>query len=149
MPLAVALLCHPAGAYGFVVVTLGSFVYACQVRTFVPAFTASAAAVLTGLAFLHVSPSPHGLLLLGLGVILLQCELLLATYGAALIGGLAACVAGSWLLLAPQPGATVVLAAAPKLAIAVAGSLALLAALLRGFRRRTLAPRCTAPPSVP
>jgi len=149
MPLAVALLCHPAGAYGFVVVTLAAFVYACQARTFVPAFTAVAAAALTGLAFLHVPPSPYGLLLIGLGVALLQVELLLATYGTALVAGLAACVAGSWLILAPPHGATVVLAAAPKLAIAVTGSLALLAAVLHGFRRRTLPPGCAAPPSVP
>jgi membrane-bound ClpP family serine protease len=149
MPIAVALLCHPAGAYGFVVVTLGAFVYACQARTFVPAFTAFAAAALTALAFLHVPPSPHGLLLIGLGVALLQCELLLPTYGTALMAGIAACVGGSWLLLAPPHGATVVLATAPKLAVAVTGSLALLAAVLHGFRRRTLPPRRAAPPSVP
>lgn len=149
MPFAVALLCHPAGAYGVLVVALGAFVYACHTRTFVPVLTAVSAAVLTALAFLHVQPSFGGLLLLGLGVALLQCELLLPTYGAALVAGFAASVGGSWLLLAPPHGATAVLATAPKLALALVGASALLGAVLRAFRRRTLSPLRALPPSRP
>lgn len=147
MPFAVALLCHPAGAYGFLVVALGASVYACHTRTFVPVFTAASAAALTALAFLHVQPSFGGPLLLALGVALLQCELLLPTYGAALVGGFAASVGGSWLLLTPTHGAAIVLATAPKLALALAGALVLLGAVLRGFRRRTLPPVRALPPS--
>ena len=140
LPFAVALLCHPAGAYGFLVAALGAFAYACNTRSFVAAFTAASATALTVLAFLHVEPNFCGLLLLVLGMSLLQCELSFATFGTALMLGFTASVLGSWLVLAPH-GATVVLATEEKAAIAVAGSLALLMAVLRGFRRRTLPPR--------
>ena len=137
LPFAVALLCHPAGAYGFIVVALGASAYACTTRSFVAAFTAASAAVLSALAFLHIEPSFSGLLLLALGVMLLQCELWFATYGTALVLGFATSLLGSWLVLAPA-GATPVLSAEAKAALALAGSLALLATVLHGYRRRTL-----------
>ena len=68
MPFAVAILCHPAGAYGCLVTAVGAFVYACHTRTFVPAFTATSAALLTGLAFLQVPPDAAGVLLVVVGV---------------------------------------------------------------------------------
>jgi membrane-bound ClpP family serine protease len=140
MPFAVALLCHPAGAYGFLVATLAAFVYAYHTRAFVPAFTAASAGALTTLAFLQIQPDSYGLLLIVLGVVLLQCEFLLPTYGAALLTGFAASFCGSWLLLAP-PGVTPALAPAARLAIALAGTVTLLATMLRGFRLRTLTAR--------
>ena len=106
MPFAVALLCHPAGAYACLVTALAAFVYAWHTRRFVPSFTAASAGALTTLAF----------------------------YGAALVAGCATTVAGSWRLLAAMPDS----APAPRLAIAIAGTSALLAAVLRGFRLRTL-----------
>ena len=102
MPFAVALLCHPAGAYTCLVVALAAFVYAWHTRRFVPAFTAASAALLTTLSFLHVPPDSSALLLLAIGVVLLQVEFLRPTYGAALLIGLAASIVGSWQLLAAR-----------------------------------------------
>jgi membrane-bound serine protease (ClpP class) len=137
MPLAVALLCHPAGSYVCLVTALAAFVYSCHVRRFVPAFTAASAAALTVLAFVQVPPDAAGVVLLALGVALLQAELVLPTYGAALLGGCAASVAGSWRLLEVTPALPMVL----RLALAIAGTSALLVAVLRGFRLRTLGAR--------
>jgi hypothetical protein len=61
----------------------------------------------------------------------------LPTYGAALLGGCAASVAGSWRLLEVTPALPMLL----RLALAIAGTSALLAAVLRGFRLRTLGAR--------
>jgi membrane-bound serine protease (ClpP class) len=133
MPLAVALLCHPAGAYTCLVTALAAFAYAWHTRRFVPSFMAASAAALTTLAFLQVPPDGVGVALVALGVALLQTELMLPTYGAALVAGYAASVAGSWRLLAALPGSPTL-----WLAIALAGTSALLAAVLRGFRLRTL-----------
>ena len=138
MPFAVALLCHPAGAYGCLVVALAAFVYAWHTRSFVPAFTAASAALLTTLSFLHVPPDSLALLLLAIGVVLLQIEFLRPTYGAALLLGLAASIVGSWQLLAAAPGASGTLAPALRVVLAVTGTLTLAAAALRGLRLRTL-----------
>jgi membrane-bound serine protease (ClpP class) len=134
MPFAVALLCHPAGAYACLVTALAAFVYAWHTRRFVPSFTAASAGALTTLAFLQVPPDAAGVALVALGVALLQAELVLPTFGAALVAGYTASVVGSWRLLAAMPGSTATL----RLAIAIAGTSALLAAVLRGFRLRTL-----------
>jgi membrane-bound ClpP family serine protease len=141
MPLAVALLCHPAGAYACLVTALAASVYACHTCAFVPAFTAVSAAALTTLAFLQVPPDFAGVALVALATVLLQAELVLPTYGAALVSGCAAGIAGSWRLLAAAAEAEPALPAAARLAIALAGTLALLAAVLRGFRLRTLGTR--------
>jgi membrane-bound serine protease (ClpP class) len=133
MPLAVALLCHPAGAYACLVTTLAAAVYAWHTRRFVPAFTAASAAALTALAFLQLAPDMAGVALVVLGAALLQAELVLPTYGAALVAGCAASIAGSWRLLAALPNS-----ASVRLALAIAGTAALHAAVLRGFRLRTL-----------
>jgi hypothetical protein len=138
MPLAVVLLSSPAGAYACVVTTLAAFVYACHTRTFVPLFTAVSAALLTGLAFAYTPPNGAGLALLVAGTALLQAEFSLAAYGAALLTGLSASGAGSWLLLSATPTARDALTAAPRAALATVGTLLLLAAVLRGFRLRTL-----------
>jgi membrane-bound serine protease (ClpP class) len=141
MPFAVALLCHPAGAYACLVTALAGLVYACHTRRFVPAFTAASAAALTTLAFLQVTPDAGGVALVALGVALLQAEFVLPTYGAALVTGCAAGIAGSWRLLAAAAETTPALPAAVRLALAIAGTLTLLAAVLRSFRLRTLGPR--------
>ena len=141
MPIAVALLCHPAGAYACLVTALGGFVYACHTRRFVPAFTAASAAALMTLAFLQVPPDASGVALVTIGAALLQAEFVLPTYDTALAAGCAAAVAGSWRLLAAAADATPALPAALRLAIAIVGTLLLLAAVLRSFRLGTLRPR--------
>lgn len=138
MPLAVVLLSNPAGAYACFVTTLAAFVYACHTRTFVPMFTAVSAALLTGLAFAYTPPNGAGLALLVAGIALLQAEFLVPTYGAALLTGLTASAAGSWLLLSATPTARDALTAAPRVALATLGTMLLLAAVLRGLRLRTL-----------
>lgn len=138
MPFAVALLANPAGAYACVVLTLAAFVYACHTREFVPLFAAVSAALLTGLAFAHAAPSATGLALLVAGLALLQAEFLLPTYGSALLTGLVASGAGSWLLLGATPVAGGTLAGPVRIALAALGTALLLAAVLRGFRLRTL-----------
>jgi membrane-bound ClpP family serine protease len=141
MPLAVALLCHPAGGYACLVAALAAFVYACHTHTFVPAFAAVSAAALTTLAFLQVPPDAAGVALVALATVLLQAEFVLPTYGATLVTGCAIGIAGSWRLLATAAVATPALPAAARLAIALAGTATLLAAVLRGFRLWTLGPR--------
>ena len=138
MPFAVALLCHPAGAYACLVTALAAFTYACHTRRFVPAFTAVSASALTTLAFLQIPPDTTGVALVALGVTLLQVELMLPTYGGALVTGCTAAIAGSWRLLASAASAAPPLPAGLRLALAIVGTLVLLAAVLRGFRLRTL-----------
>jgi membrane-bound ClpP family serine protease len=132
MPFAVAALVNPAGAYACIVVALAAFVYACHTRAFVPLFAAVSAALLTGLAFAHSPPDAAGLALLVAGLALLQTEFLLPTCGAALLAGVAASGAGSWLLLGTA------LPAPTRIAVAALGTALLFAAVLRGFRVRTL-----------
>jgi membrane-bound ClpP family serine protease len=141
MPLAVVLLSNPAGAYGCLVIMLAAFVYACHTRTFVPMFTAVSAALLAGLAFAYTPPHGAGLALLVAGTALLQAEFLVSTYGAALLTGLAASGAGSWLLLSTTSIAHETLPAGPRSALAALGALLLLGAVLRGLRLRTLSAR--------
>jgi len=138
MPFAVALLSHPAGAYACLVTALAAFAHACHTRRFVPAFTAASAAALTMLAFVQVPPDTAGVALVALGVAVLQAELMLPTYGAALVGGCSAALTGSWRLLAAAADAAPALPAPLRVALAIAGTLLLLAAVLRGFRLRTL-----------
>ena len=135
MPFAVALLCHPLGAYALSrrgdrgrvrlrVRTRGSFV---------PAFTAASAALLTTLAFLQVPPTASAWLLLALGVALLHAEFLLADVRRRRsCSGSRRASSGSWQLLAAAPGASGTLAPALRVALAVTGTLTLLAAVLRG-----------------
>lgn len=132
MPLAVAVLCHPIGAYACLVTALAAFAYACHTRTFVPAFTCVSAAALATLAFLQVPPHATGLFLVVVAVALLQCEFLVPTYGTAFVIGIATAGGGSWLLL------TDALPSWPRAAVAGLGTALLLAAVLRGVRLRTL-----------
>jgi membrane-bound serine protease (ClpP class) len=141
MPFAIAVLCHPAGAYACVVTALAGFVYAYHTRTFVPAFTAASAALLATLAFLQISLDPAGAVLLALGAAALQLEFLVPTYGALLLAGVAAAGTGSWLLLAASPAAGGSLTPALRAALAALGTALLLAAVVRGWRLRTLAVR--------
>jgi membrane-bound serine protease (ClpP class) len=137
MPFVIALLCHPAGAYAFLVLAVAGLWYGFETRRFVPTFTGAAAAALTLLAHLHVSPSGAGLACLAAGVALLIVEFRLPTFGAAVVAGLGASVYGSWLLLAPAAGFA--MPTPLRLALALAGALGLLAVVLRALRLRTLA----------
>ena len=138
MPLPVALLAHPAGAYGALVVTIAALVHAYHTRAFVPAFTAVSASALTALAFLHRAPDATGLVALALGVALLHAEFLWSTYGLAAVLGLGACTTGSWQLLASEGAPWPALPTPLRIAVALLGSLLLLVAVLRGMRVRTL-----------
>ncbi len=135
MPLSVAVLQEPIAAYGLLVVAAAGLLRVVYVPgAFVPGFTGIAAALLAILAYLATPPPATGLLLLALGIALLNAEFVFTTFGCAGAAGMAAAFYGSWLLL-EAPGA------APPLArgcLAGAGTLALLAAVLRGWRRHTL-----------
>jgi membrane-bound ClpP family serine protease len=133
MPLAVALLCHPAGTYTSLVIAVVAGLYAAQSRRFVPALTCVAAASLTLLAFLQVPPSLAGLLWLAAGVALLHAEFCWPTFGVAGLLGVGGAVWGSSLLLAT-------LGLPLRGAFALVGAAALLAAVVRTMRRRTLPP---------
>jgi membrane-bound ClpP family serine protease len=136
VPLAVALLAHPAGAYVALVVAVGGGVYGALARRFVPAFTGAAAGFLTLLAFLHVRPHGAALPLIAAGVGLLVAEFRFGSHGTAGTIGLAAVFAGSWLALAPP--ALVPLPLPWRAMLALAGTLALLLATVGGWRRATL-----------
>jgi membrane-bound ClpP family serine protease len=135
MASAIAVLGHPIGAYACLVTALAAFVYAWHTRRSVAALTAVAAAALTGLACLVARPDVAGVALVVLGIALLQMELMVPTYGAALVTGCAAAIVGAWRLLGATPPAL-------RLALAIAGTLTLLAVVLRAFRLRTLGTRC-------
>jgi len=138
VPWPVALLDHPGGAYGALVVTIAALVHAYHTRAFVPAFAAVAGATLAALAFQHRDPDVTGLAALALGVALLHAEFLWSSYGLAALLGLSACTYGSWLLLAAGGAAWPALPVPWRLAAALLGSSLLLAAVLRGMRVRTL-----------
>jgi membrane-bound serine protease (ClpP class) len=136
MPFAVALLCHPAGAYVALVTAIAGLLYAVATRSFLPGFTAVSAALLTLLAFLAVPPNVLGLLLLGLGVGLLHVEFLLPTFGAAGVLGLGVTAWASSQLLAPS--AATALTDPSRSVVAVAGTLVLFAVVARTMRLWTL-----------
>jgi len=138
VPWPVALLAHPAGAYGALVVAIAALVHAYHTRAFVPAFTAGSAAALTALAFLHRAPDATGLVALALGLVLLHAEFLWSTYGLAALLGLGTCALGSWRLLASAGAIWPALPTPLRIAAALLGSLLMLAAVLRGMRVRTL-----------
>jgi membrane-bound serine protease (ClpP class) len=140
MPVA-ALLAHPAGAYGALVVTLAALVHAWHTRSVAGAGVAASAALLTALASIHAPPPLGGAALLALGVGFLQAEFLLPTYGAALLAGLVSSGAGSWLLLSAAHDAGNALPPVPRVLLAALGTSLLLAATLRGIRVRTLPSR--------
>jgi membrane-bound ClpP family serine protease len=133
MPLAVALLCHPLGAFTALVAAIIAALYAAQSRRFLPAFTATSAASLALLAFLQIPPSAAGIAWLAAGVALLHVEFLRPTFGVAGLLGVGTTGLGSYLLLAP-------LAATARGCVAFAAALLLLAAVARTMRLRTLPP---------
>jgi membrane-bound ClpP family serine protease len=133
MPFAVALLCHPLGALASLVAAIAAVLYAAQSRRFVPVFTAVSASLLTLLAFLQVRPSASGLTALCAGVAVLHLEFLWPTFGVAAILGIAATACGSYLLLAALDPVT-------RCAAAFVSTLAVLAAVTRTMRLRTLPP---------
>ncbi len=131
MPFAVALLCHPLGMFASLVVALVTALYAAHSHRFLPTFTAVSFALLTLFSFLQVPPAATGLAWLLAGMALLHAELLVPTFGAAGLAGVAATGWGSWALLAA-------LAPLPRGAAALLGSIILLAAVARTMRLRTL-----------
>jgi len=132
MPFPIALLAHPAGAYGFLVIAVAGIFYGALARAFVPAFTGVAAALLTALAFLHAVPNGLGLGLLAVGLLLVTAEFLLPTYGAAGLTGFVATVGGSWLLLGNLEPLSV------RLLLALVGASGLAIVVARTMRRCTL-----------
>jgi hypothetical protein len=134
MPITVAMLCHPAGAFAALVTALVAALYAAQSRRFLPTFTAVSAGALALLAALQVPPSALALVTLCAGIALLHAEFLWPTFGGAGALGLGATTWGSWLLL----GA---LAPAPRAGVALLGAATLVAAVARTMRLRTLPPR--------
>jgi len=133
MPLAVALLCHPAGSFAALVAAIVAALFAAQSRRFLPAFTAAAAALLALLASLQVPPSALGFAAICAGVALLHAEFLWPTFGCAGVLGLGATAWGSWSLLAA-------LAPLPRGVVALVGTAAVVAAVARTMRLRTLPP---------
>lgn len=131
MPFAVALLCHPAGAFAALVAAIVAALYAAQSRRFLPTFTAVSAGLLTLLSFLLVPPSAAGLASLCAGIALLHVEFLRPTFGVAGALGILAAACGSALLLAA-------LAPLPRAALALLGTVTLLVAVARTMRLRTL-----------
>jgi membrane-bound ClpP family serine protease len=133
MPLAVALLCHPLGSLMAFVAAIIAALYAAQSRRFLPAFTATSAALLALIAFLQVPPSAAGIAWLGTGVVLLHVEFLRPTFGVAGLLGVGSATSGSYLLLAP-------LAPFARGSMALVAGLLLLAAVAHTMRLRTLPP---------
>jgi len=133
VPFAVALLCHPLGAFAALVAATAATLCAAQSRRFLPSFTAASAALLTLLAFMQVPPSALGLTWLFIGIVLLHAEFLWPTYGLAGLLGIGTASWGSCLLLAP-------LAPVARGSAALLGALMLLAAVARTMRLRTLPP---------
>jgi membrane-bound ClpP family serine protease len=135
MPYAVALLSHPVGTYGFVLIAVIGVTYGLHTRRFLPGFTGTSAALLAALGFLHVRPSLASVALLVAGIALLHAEFRIATGGLAGVLGLAAAGGGSWGLLASEQFA---LPFTWRLAVVALGALALLVGIGRAIRRATL-----------
>jgi membrane-bound serine protease (ClpP class) len=138
VPFAIAVVSPPAGAYAWLVAGVAGLVYAAYVpRSFVIGLAGAAAVVLALLGYLHVPPDPVGLAGVAIGVLLLNLEFLVPTFGATAVAGVAAVAAGSWRLLATLPPAEP-LPDAVRAALAVAGTLTLLVVTGRAVRRYTL-----------
>jgi membrane-bound ClpP family serine protease len=133
MPLAIALLCHPLGAFAALLAAIAATLFAAQSHRFLPAFTAVSGALLTLLAFVQVPPSALGLAWLFVGIVLLHAEFLWPTYGLAGLLGIGTAAWGSCLLLTP-------LAPLLRGVVALLAALTLLAAVARTMRLRTLPP---------
>jgi membrane-bound ClpP family serine protease len=131
MPLAVALLCHPAGSLAALLASMVAGLYAAQSRRFLPAFTALSAGLLALLAYTQAPPSAASLAWLCVGIALLHLEFICSAFGAAGLLGLSCAAWGSSLLL-------VALAPSARWALALAAALVLLAAVARTMRLRTL-----------
>jgi membrane-bound ClpP family serine protease len=134
VPLAVALLANPIGAYVALVTAIALLVYGAHARRFVPLLTGSAAGLLTLVAFLHVAPNGGALALIAAGVALVHTEFRFATAGMAAILGMTALLGGSWWLLGLGQGGTT-LPEALRALLAFAGSASVLLATLIGWRR--------------
>jgi membrane-bound serine protease (ClpP class) len=142
MPLAIAVVVPPAAAYAWLVASIAGLLYAAYApRTVVIGLAGGAAGVLALLGYLHVPPDGLGLALLGLGVLLLNAEFLLPTFGAAVVAGLVATTLGSWRLLGALPPVAP-LPFAARCTLALAGPVVLLVVTARSVRRYTL-PRRT------
>ena len=139
MPFVLAIVNPPACAYAWLVLALCGVLHASYVPRFTTGLAGTAAGALATLGYLHAPPSGAALALLALGLLLRNLEFLRPTFGAALIAGLATTTAGSWWLLAVQSPAAP-LPPPLRVALAVAGSLALLVSTEGAVRRYTLPP---------
>jgi membrane-bound ClpP family serine protease len=139
VPIAIALLHHPVGAYTFLVIAIAGVMHGGLTRRFVPLFAGVCAALLAVLAFMATPPGAVSVLLLTVGVVLLNVELRLATFGVAGLAGGAATFAGSLTLLAPSLAFATVFDLG---AVAVAGGGTMVLALaVYGAQRRITLPR--------
>jgi membrane-bound ClpP family serine protease len=135
MPPSIAVLNAPIVAYGLIVLAAAGLLRIAYVPSaFLAGFTGMSAALLALLAYLATPPPIAGVLLLALGIALLNAEVLFTTFGCAGAAGLAAAFYGSWQLLDTTGAAPPLVRAC----IASLGTFALLATVLRGWRRRTL-----------
>jgi membrane-bound serine protease (ClpP class) len=137
VPIAIALLHHPLGAYACLVIAIAGIVHGGITRRFLSLFSGGSAAMLAALAFLTTPPNAAGLLLLAVGVVLMNVEFRLPTFGAAGLTGCAATFAGSLAMLAPSI-ADAAIVAFEAIAAASAGTLALVLAVYAAQRRVTL-----------
>lgn len=136
MPLTVALLAHPAGAYACLVVAVAAVAYGARVRRFVPLFAGSAAGFLAVLGFMHVPPRAIALVLLAAGVALLHAEFRSSTSGVPGALALAALLLGSWWVLSPANGALTLPLVARALLALVGTGCVLFATLVSQRRSR-------------
>jgi membrane-bound ClpP family serine protease len=136
VPLAVALLANPMGAYVALVMAIALLIYGVHARRFMPLLTGSAAGLLTLVAFLHVAPNGGALALIFGGVALVHAEFRFATAGTAAILGMSALLGGSWWMLSVAHGGAP-LPEALRALLALAGSASVLQATLLGWRRST------------
>ena len=137
MPIPIALLQHPVAVYGLLVVALAGLVYGGLTHSFVSLVVGGAAALLAVLAFATTPPSHMSLLLIAVGIVLINIEFRLPTFGIAGLAGCCAMFTGSLLVLAPSSAFTTVLGL-PTIAVAGAGTIVLLLAIYGAQRRITL-----------
>lgn len=137
MPLPIVLLHHPAVGYGLLVVAIAGLVYGGLTRRVVSLVVGSAAALLAAFVSLSTPPNAASLLLVAAGIVLLNIEFRLPTFGIAGLLGCCATFTGSLLMLAPSSTFTTV-RGLPTLALATAGTIVLSLAVYAAQRRLTL-----------
>jgi membrane-bound serine protease (ClpP class) len=132
MPFTVALVVQPAGTFTLLVGALAGLLYFGYVRSaVVPGLAGVAAALLAALGYAQVPPPIVGLVAVAGGIILMNVEFVLPTFGCAGVAGVAAFASGAWWLLDPAP-------ALVRVALGLAGAGLLLTTIGAALRRITL-----------